>query len=148
MATLEQSLVLFRKKGIRNMKYVAGMAIKDVMEGAQTPQTSAKFTGGSFQVGKIPVLDNILRESLWSGKNNAGWIRGSTSYLTVTTGLQLGDVISFVWSSPYSMRIEKGFRGVDRLGRHFNQAGRFYLATNMAKFHSYLQARAAEVINK
>lgn len=126
------------------MKYVAGMAIKDVMEGAQTPQTSAKFTGGFYMVGKIPVLDNILRESLWSGKNGA-WVKGSTSYLTVTTGLQLGDVVQFVWTSPYSMRIEKGFRGTDRLGRSFNQKGRFFLATNMAHFQSYLRARAAEV---
>ena len=146
MAGFGESLIIFRRKGIRNMKHVAGMAIKDVMEGAQTPQTSAKFTGGVFVEGKIPVLEEILRQSLWSGRNNSGWVRGATSYLSVTSGLQLGDVVTFYWSSPYAMRIEKGFRGTDRLGRSFNQAGRFFMARNLEKFPAYLRARAAEVV--
>ncbi len=147
MANFGQTLFIFRKKGIRNMKYVAGMALRDVMEGAQTPQTSAKFTGGAFVIGKIPVLENILRESLWSGRNGA-FTRGSTSYLAVTTGIQLGDMLSFYWSSPYARRIEQGFRGTDSMGRSYNQAGRFFLATNMEKFPVYLRQRAAEVLNK
>lgn len=145
MADFVESIKIFRRKGIRNMKLVAGGAVQDVMEGTQTPQTSAKFTGGAFVVGKIPVLWGFLRESLVSSKNGGGSVKGATSYLAVTAALQIGDVVTFEWQEPYALRIEKGFRGTDRLGRTFNQAGRFYLATNVAKFRQFLEQRAAQV---
>lgn len=145
MADLVTGLKIFRRKGIRNMNLVAGGAVRDVMEGAQTPQTSAKFTGGSFVVGKIPVLWGPLRDSLQSSKNGGGVVKGATSYLAVTAALQIGDVVMFEWAQPYALRIEKGFRGTDRMGRSYNQAGRFFLATNAAKFRQFVEQRAAQV---
>lgn len=145
MADLITGLKIFRRKGIRNMNLVAGGAVQDVMEGAQTPQTSAKFTGGTFIVGKIPVLSEQLRESLISSKNGGGATKGATSYLAITSSVKIGDVLMFEWAQPYALRIEKGFRGVDSMGRSYNQSGRFFLATNAAKFRQYVEQRAAQV---
>lgn len=148
MSDFVTQLQVFRRKGIHNMRYVAGAALRDVMDRAQTMQASSSFRGGAFTVGKIPILKQFLRDSLKSGKNGAGWVMGSDSYETVTATIKLRDVLMFEWTAPYALRIEKGFRGTDSLGRTFNQAGRFYLATNMAKFPAFLAARAAEVRRK
>jgi hypothetical protein len=141
-------LGVFRKRGIRNMRLVASLAIKDVLEAAQTPQRSAKYTGGAYVVGKIPVLHNVLRESLMSSKNGGGWARGSTSYLAVTSALNMGDVLSFYWDTPYALRIERGFRGTDSFGRNYNQGGRFFMTTAFERFNEFVRARAAEVNKK
>lgn len=138
-------LGVFRRKGIRNMRQVAALAIRDVAEAMQTPQTSAKFTGGFFVVGKIPVLSEALRESLTSSKNGGGALRGSTSYLAVCNNMQMGDVVTFTYDSPYGPRIEFGFRGTDSLGRTYNQAGRLFMTTAARRFKEFLIARAAEV---
>lgn len=141
-------LGVFRQKGIRNMRQVAALAIKDVAEAMQTPQTSAKFTGGAFVVGKIPVLSSLLRESLVSSKNGGGGAKGSTSYLAVTNNLQMGDVITFIYDSPYGPRIEFGFRGTDSLGRTYNQRGRLFVTTAAKRFRDFVVQRAAEVNRK
>ena len=138
-------LGVFRKKGIRNMRQVAALAIRDVAEAMQTPQTSAKFTGGAFVVGKIPVLSSLLRESLVSSKNGSGGAKGSTSYLAVTSNLQMGDVITFMYQSEYGLRIEFGFRGTDSLGRTYNQRGRLFVTTAAKRFQEFVTKRAAEV---
>lgn len=138
-------LGVFRKKGIRNMRLVAALAIRDVAEAMQTPQTSAKFTGGAFVVGKIPVLSSELRESLVSSKNGGSGLRGSTSYLAVTTDLQMGDVIRFMYDNEYGIRVELGFRGTDSLGRTYRQAGRLFVTTAAKRFREFLAQRAAEV---
>lgn len=138
-------LGVFRKKGIRNMRQVAALAIRDVAEAMQTPQTSAKFTGGAFVVGKIPVLSSVLRESLVSSKNGGGGAMGSTSYLAVTSNLQMGDVITFMYNTEYGLRIEFGFRGTDSLGRTYNQRGRLFVTTAAKRFREFVAQRAAEV---
>ena len=135
----------FRQKGIRNMRKVASLAIRDVAEAMQTPQTSAKFTGGAFVVGKIPVLSSELRESLVSMKNGGGSIKGSTSYLAITTDLQMGDVVTFYYDSPYAPRIEFGFRGTDSLGRTYRQKGRLFVTTAAKRFREFIAQRAAQV---
>lgn len=147
MSDFVLQLGVFRKKGIRNMRLVAARAIQDVAEAAQTPQTSSKFTGGSFIIGRIPVLEGVLRESLVTGKNGAGWVKGSTSYLAVATNLQMGDVIQMYWDTPYGPRIEFGFRGTDSLGRTYRQAGRLFVTTAAKRWQEFVNKRAAEVRN-
>ena len=128
-------LGVFRKKGIRNMRLVAALAIRDVAEAMQTPQRIL------FRYAR----DGKLRESLVSSKNGGSGLRGSTSYLAVTTDLQMGDVIRFMYDNEYGIRVELGFRGTDSLGRTYRQAGRLFVTTAAKRFREFLAQRAAEV---
>lgn len=128
------------EKAKRNMLYIASMSTQDVLEGAQTPQPSVKITGGSFEVGKIPVDTADLVNSLTVEGNT-----GPDAYVVAIAGMKLGDVMEFEWTMPYAARVEFGFVGTDALGREYNQAGRFFVGTNAARFSEFVEKRAAEV---
>ena len=130
---------------LKNMRYVAGEAIQDVVEAAQTPQPSAKRTGGTFIEGRIPVDTGDLINSLRSSIGGVGGTTGPASYAVVIAGFEIGDVLSFEWTQPYAMRIEAGFVGTDSLGRTYNQAGRHFVGKNAAQFSRFVEARIAEV---
>lgn len=145
MTTFAAQVAGFRNKTVKALRYVAVNAIQDVMEAAQTPQPSVKRTGGTFIEGRIPVDTSALINSLTTGINGSAGAKGSASYAAVLAGLDIGDVITFAWTMPYALRIEKGFVGTDKLGRTYNQAGRHFVAKNAAQFQSFVNARVAEV---
>lgn len=144
MTTFLAQVENFREKTLANLRYIAGSAIQDVLEQAQTPQPSVKRTGGAFVEGRIPVDTGALIQSLVSG-NGGGGTKGELSYTTAIAGLQIGDVLTFAWTSPYAMRIEKGFIGTDSLGRTFNQQGRHFVGKAAARFPEFVAARVREV---
>lgn len=128
----------------RKMLRVAVAAIQDVMEAAQTPQTAISKGATSFEPGKIPVADKALIQSLRSDG-----IQGEASYVTALAGLKIGEVMRFTWGGAgvdYAMRIEHGFTGTDSLGRNYNQAGRFFVGDNAARFSQFVAAREKEIM--
>ncbi len=131
----------FKGRTLKKMRYVAVNAIQDVMEAAQTPQPGVARTGGSFIEGRIPVVSSDLINSLSS--NGSG--KGALSYTTAIAGLEIGDRLTFAWTSPYAMRIEAGFTGADSLGRRYNQAGRHFVGKNAERFSDFVAARVREV---
>lgn len=135
----------FKGRTIKNMRYVAVNAIQDVMEAAQTPQPGVARTGGTFIEGRIPVVTSELIESLTSGKGSSAGAKGSLSYTTALAGFQIGDRMSFSWTSPYALRIEAGFVGTDSLGRTYNQPGRHFVGKNAERFSDFVAARVKEV---
>lgn len=130
----------FAKLTARNMRYVASEAIQDVMEAAQTPQLGMSKGATSFEVGKIPVAESDLINSLTSEG-----ITGADSYTVAIAGFEIGDVMEFAWTEPYAARIEYGFTGTDKLGREYDVPGRHFVGENAAKFPEFVQARIAEV---
>lgn len=135
----------FAKLTKQNLRYVAVNAIQDVVEAAQTPQPSVKRTGGSFEVGKIPVDTSELINSLVSGIGAAGGAAGPDSYVVALAGFELGDYMRFNWTAPYALRIEAGFTGTDALGRQYNQAGRHFVGANAARFSEFVMKYAQQV---
>lgn len=131
----------FKGRTLKKMRYVAINAIQDVMEAAQTPQPGVARTGGSFIEGRIPVVSSDLINSLSS--NGGG--KGALSYTTAIAGMEIGDRLTFAWTSPYAMRIEAGFTGTDSLGRRYNQAGRHFVGKNAERFSDFVAARVREV---
>jgi hypothetical protein len=123
------------------MLRVASEAIQDVLEAAQTPQAPASRTGEAFQVGKIPVDTAFLINSLTSNG-----IAGALSYTTALAGLKIGDIVRFAWTAPYALRIEHGFTGTDSRGRTYNQAGRFFVGHNAARFSEFVAKREKEIM--
>ena len=124
----------------QNMKYVATQSIQDVLRAAQTTQPGVRQTGGSFEVGKIPVETSELVNSLTSEG-----VTGPESYVTAIANMEIGDVLEFAWTAPYAHRIEAGFSGEDSLGRKYEVPGRFFVSTNAGKFSEFVAAREAEV---
>lgn len=120
----------------QNMKYVATQSIQDVLRAAQTTQPGVRQTGGSFEVGKIPVETSELVNSLTSEG-----VTGPESYVTAIANMEIGDVLEFAWTAPHSLPMELGFTAAN--GREV--PGRFFVSTNAAKFSEFVAAREAEV---
>jgi hypothetical protein len=115
-------------------------AIQDVLEGAQTPQQSVKLTGGSFEVGKIPVDTSELINSL-----EVGGAVGPDSYVLALAGMELGDYLHFTWTAPHALPMELGYTKTLKDGTQLNVPGRHFVGTNAAKFSEFFARRASEV---
>jgi len=124
-----------------SLRYVAVNAISDVMEAAQTPQLAISKGATSFVVGKIPVAEAELINSL---QVNDG-ASGPAVYETALLDFEIGEIIRFSWTAPYAYMIEVGFVGEDSLGRTRNQAGRHFVGANAARFSEFVNKRVAEV---
>ncbi len=100
------------------MEFAFRQSVQDTMEIAQTPQPSVKVTGGSFELGKIPVDTGFLRNSLIAGINGGiGQYIGPESYLLAIEAAELGDTIQVGWTAEYALYVEYGNSRMD---------GRFY----------------------
>lgn len=135
--TFAASVAAFRDLTAKNMKYVAASAIQDVVAAAQTPQPSVERTGGSFEIGKIPVKSSELINSL----SVDGQGQGELSYVVAIAGFEIGDKMQFEWTSGHALPIEAGWtapNGTQVPGRHF-------VGANAARFSEFVDARVAEV---
>jgi hypothetical protein len=120
---------------LRKALYVASQSILDVLEHAQRTQPSVQQTGGSFEIGKIPVLSSELVNSL----SVEGQI-GPNAYAGPIAAYRLGGMLNFRWTAPHAAPIEYGFtKGQTSV------AGRLYVTTAVGKFASFAKARAREV---
>ena len=125
----------------RQLKAVIADSVQDVLEAAQTPQPSVKRTGGSFEVGKIPVDEGDLIQSLEIGFNAAYQQTGGAVALSAAA-FSLGDTINARWTAAHALRIELGFSGADSLGRTYSQEGRHFLGHNAARWSEFVAANA------
>lgn len=127
----------------RQLKAVVIDSVQDVLEAAQTPQPSVKRTGGSFEVGKIPVDTASLIQSLEIGFNGA--YQPTQGAVTLSASqFSLGDTINARWTAEYALRIELGFSGADATGRVYNQAGRHFVGANAARWPEFVGVNAAK----
>ncbi|MEO1948482.1 hypothetical protein [Thioclava sp.] len=126
------------------MRYVVAEAVQDVMEAAMTPQLGVT-KGGTMVEGKIPVAEGDLIASLRSYNGSSLSGEGEASYTAAVAGFELGDVMTFEWTSEYALRMEYGFVGEDDLGRTYNQPGRHYVGANIKKFPDLIAKHAKEV---
>lgn len=131
-----------------DLKYIAGAAIQDVVEAAQTTQLGMSRGAESFEEGKIPVDSADLVNSLVSSINGGAGSAGAGSYASVIATFEVGDVMRFEWPMEYALRIEYGFEGTDSLGRTYNVPGRHFVGANIARFSEFVEKRAAEVRSK
>lgn len=134
--TFTAQLEAFRDLTKKNIKYVATAAIQDVLEAAQTPQLGMTKGAASFEVGKIPVAESELINSLTSEGST-----GPDSYVATIAGMSIGDYLRFSWTAPYAMAMEMGFTAKN--GRQI--PGRFFVGANAAKFSEFVDARVKEV---
>ena len=140
-ADLERFRNLTREK----MTKVFRQSVEDVLQAAQTKQAGVKETGGTFELGKIPVDLGNLVGSLASELNGAELGEGEMSYTLALAQAEAGDVMRFVWTADYALRIELGFSGEDALGRKYNVPGRHFVGQNAARWPEIVAANAQKV---
>lgn len=120
--------------------------LMEMMNQAQEPQPSVKYTGGSFEIGKVPLLSEDLWSSLVttvSGQSASS--PAVKSYMWRISRMKLGDTITFQWTAPYARVIEFGFFGQDSLGRLQNIKGRLFASTAYAAVPS-IYAKLSKVV--
>jgi hypothetical protein len=97
-------------------------------------QATAELALGYIK-NKTPVDTGFLRSSWTIVKgDSASPIAGGgeAGALEVIASLKMGDKIGLVNPAPYAMRINFGFQGEDKLGRHYHQQGRHMVEQTMA----------------
>lgn len=107
-----------------------------------------------------PVLTGNLRNSLVAQVNGEGvntvtgpgsnatdstYRSGAEQSISAIMGLKLGDKVSYVYHATYFRRLNYGFTGFDRLGRYYNQAGRFWVQTVGMRYRSIMRAAATRL---
>lgn len=127
-AAVEKFAMLTEKRMLK----VATDSISDVMKAAMT-SAQGITVGGALIEGRIPVVSGDLINSLVSNGN-----AGAASYATVIAGMELGDVLNFVWNIEYAARAEFGFTGTDSLGRSYQQAGWHFVGQNAARWPEFV----------
>lgn len=104
-----------------------------------------------------PILSGNLRASQQTSINGAimaGPYKeyGSTYNIAASNAVIEsagdGDRVVFSYRAPYARRQNYGFTGIDSLGRHYNQAGKYWIEQTSKRFVSIMRAAATRVRNK
>ena len=109
-------------------------------------QTSAPgvTAGGTRIEGRFPVVSSDLIRSLVVELDGARAGAGQDAQTVALANYEVGQVIRFVWTSEYALRIELGFTGTDSLGREYQQPGWLMVTKNVPRWPA-LVAKHAEM---
>jgi len=103
-----------------------------------------------------PIDTGFLRSSLVVGVKGSvpsgpnaeyGSSYNSTRISNAIDSVKLGDRVVFIYGATYARRLEYGFTGIDSLGRHYNQAGRFWITAAGQKYRSIMRRAATRLRN-
>lgn len=143
-STFTAQLKAAEAKILDDLKEIATESIQDVMEAAQTPQVGMTKGNPSFEIGKIPVAEKELIDSLMSDG-----VEGKKSYVTAIAGFELGDTLTFEWTAPHAMMMELGFTvhsdSDEDYGFDVDVPGRHFVGFNAAKFSEFVAANEAKI---
>ena len=131
--SFQAQLRAFENLTKKKMELIVKASAQDVFSAAQTPQPSVKETGGSFEVGKVPVDLGDLRRSFVSGINGQSVGQGDEAYILAITGAELGDTIEGGWTAEHAPAIEYGTDTI---------APRAYMRTNAGRWQEFVTANA------
>lgn len=116
-----------------NMQAFAQACTQDICQAVvEGTPVDTGFLRGSWQpaIGYMPV-----------GPTNG---QEAATVEAVIRQLKIGQLFTLTNGAAYAMRLEYGFVGPDSLGRVYNQAGRFYMSTQLARWQEIVDHRAAQ----
>lgn len=96
------------EKAIRNAGLVVADAAQSVFEDMSERQPSVKVTGGSFEIGKVPVDTGLLINSMVTTLNGGLLGEGADAYIAGLAGFELGDSITHAFTQDYAPHVEYG----------------------------------------
>lgn len=109
---------------------------QDLIAACNTPQPSVEKTGGSFEIGKVPVRDGYLRNSLVVEVNGAVVATGGEAAVGAGQA-EVGDFIEASWSATYAPYIEYGTGRI---------APRYFVSANVELWPSIVETNAAAIL--
>jgi hypothetical protein len=98
--------------------------------------------GGTRIEGKFPDVSSDPIRSLGVELDGAQAGAGQGSQTVALANYDLGQVIRFVWTSEYALRIELGFQGTDSLGRTYQQPGWLMVSKNVPRWPALVTKHA------
>ena len=133
-STFTAQMQAFTTRAKEKMTLVVKQSAADVFELATTTQPGVEATGGSFEVGKVPVDTGNLINSFQIGLNggqggNAGGVD------LVIAGMKLGDSVTGVFTAAYAREVEYGTS---------KMAGRFYVLSAANQWQAIVSRNAAK----
>lgn len=127
------------QKAKDNAEYVLRGSVSDLGELMSRRQASVKETGGSFQVGFVPVdtgeLINSQEVSLNGSVLHAANPGSPPDYTAVVAGMELGDTLQAVFTAKHARPMEYGVTG--KFG------GRFFVRGAVQQWQNIVDANAA-----
>ena len=132
--TFSAQVKAFAELSRKKVELIVKQSAQDVFDLATTTQPGVEATGGSFQIGKVPVDLGDLINSFRIGLNGTqGGDRGAVA-LTIA-GMELGDSVTGVFTSDHALPVEYGTA---------NMAGRFFVLTAAQQWQAIVAANAAK----
>lgn len=125
------------EKAKRNAELVVRQSVQDVAEQMTRRQPSVKETGGSFEIGKVPVDTGELINSQVVRINGGVVGQGPVSYSAMVGQMDLGDAIEAVFTAQHARPIEYGVTG--------KFAGRFYVREAVQRWQEIVAKNAARL---
>ena len=108
MPTFSAQIANFTRKVERNLDLIVKDAAQTTVAAMTERQPSVRETGGSFEIGKVPVDTGFLINSLTTALNGGGSVVGADAYAAVIAGMDLGDTVQAAFTAPYARVIEYG----------------------------------------
>ncbi|MEL6170492.1 MAG: hypothetical protein AAFN44_03435 [Pseudomonadota bacterium] len=97
------------EKAKRNAGLVVADAAQGVFADMSRRQPGVKETGGTFEIGKVPVGDSgLLANSMLTTLNGGSMGSGPDAYIAGLAGFELGDSIVHAFTQEYAPHIEYG----------------------------------------
>lgn len=132
--TFTAQMQTFADRAKEKLELVVKQSAQDVFELATTTQPGVEATGGSFEVGKVPVDTGLLINSFQIGLNggqggNAGGVD------LVVAGMNLGDSVTGVFTAEYARAVEYGTS---------KMVGRFYVLSAANQWQAIVSRNAAK----
>ena len=127
-------------KGIEDkLEAVARQSIQELSSNVvkDTPLDTG-FLRGSWQ----PSLNAPPNKK---GANDPSGGRALADVAVAVADLKTGDKFWMLNNAAYARRLEYGFVGQDSLGRTYNQAGRFFVTTNVKRWAAIVRRIAAQL---
>ena len=108
-------------------------------------QANAPIKEGNLRASQQTSINGEIKAGPYKEYGNAYNLSASNA---VIESAGEGDRVVFSYRAPYAMRQELGFTGIDSLGRHYNQAGKYWVRRTSKRFVSIMRAAATRVRNK
>ena len=131
--TFTASVENWSNKAKRNAVLIVRQSIQDTAEMMSERQPSVKVTGGTFEVGKVPVDTGELVNSQLARINGGTVGSGEVSYAAVVSGMELGDVVEAVFTAQNPRPIGYGTSKF---------AGRFYVREAVQRWQATVAKNA------
>lgn len=68
---------------------------------------------------------------------------GASGAIATIMRAKIGDRVQFVYGATYARRLNLGFTGFDKLGRYYNQPGRFWIERVGSRYRSIMRNAAS-----